>query len=107
MTFKILRENNYLPSMIFYYLKSLFKIHFDHKNYILLTDFQNFCRSCKDKLRSRCCKENIVPALQKTEIQFLPENPVSETRNHTLERDTEIVLHLCLLHAVFSASMIF
>ena len=26
MIFKILRENNYLPSMIFYYRKSLFKI---------------------------------------------------------------------------------
>ena len=36
MSLKILQENNYLPSMIFYYWKSLdlFKIHFGHKNFV-------------------------------------------------------------------------
>ena len=42
MSFKILRENNYLPFMIFYYWKSLFKIQFGYKNFISWPIFKNF-----------------------------------------------------------------
>ena len=46
------------------YSKCIFAI----KTLYLLTDFQNLCRSCCDKLRSRCLQENIFTVLQESNI---------------------------------------
>ena len=44
MSFKILRENKNLPSLIIYFWKSLwvFEIHFGHKNFICWPIFKIF-----------------------------------------------------------------
>ena len=58
--FEILRENNYLPPMIFLQ-KSLFKIVFGQN---LSTDFLFFLQQILGKLSAEFCKENVVPKVK-------------------------------------------
>ena len=92
MNFKILQENNYLPSMIFLLLKIPIQNSFWPLKLYLLTDFQNFLQVLLGQIKIKMLTRKYFSALQKTEI--LPENPVSETKNHTLFSKGSSILRL-------------
>ena len=79
LSFKILLENNYLPSMIFYYRKSLFKIVFAQNFFNCQPIFKFFAAYFRTNLSPNSAKK--IVCLQLNEIEDIQEIPLSESRN--------------------------
>ena len=88
MSFKILRENNYLPSMIFYYRKSLFKIVLGQNFFNCQQIFKIFAEQFRTNqvLNS----ENKIVCIQLWEKKIL-EILLSESRKYTLTREPMVL----------------
>ena len=81
MSFKILRENNYLPSMIFCTEKSLFKIVF-YRTFKCQPIFKLFAAHFRSNSAPFSAKKILCQKLN--EIENICEIPLSESRKHTL-----------------------